>query len=207
MDIQHRPDLITYFYAELWAAEPFQAKSWYAKDRLPSQSKDDFWKIGCTYKMDVAIPCWVGWEGTIVGNRLLCMVQAEENKLDNPPAPQLKPVRRGVNILSWGVSPPDEEPIPGPEPEPEPEPPGHPPTIPDPIRLPMVTTLVGNSHTSMVKVHFWGTLETPGRELVYELPEDEYLRIYGESGLVQVLTWLRGQIEAGNYTAQWHVRG
>src|SRR3972149_2515307 len=203
-------DLVTYAYAELWSVVPFQAKPWYADYKLIAEHKGDVLHIGCEYKLDVGVPCWVGWEGTTSAAYLLWMVQAaSESMLDRPPpALQLRPVRRGVNILRWtevpepelpGI-PPGEEPIPGPDPEPEP--PGHPPYVPDPAKLPMVTTIVGGKNTYRPRVHFWGTEESPGREIIYELPEAEYLRIYGEAGVVQVLTRLREQLEAGDYVAE-----
>lgn len=209
-DLEYRPDLTTYFYAELWASVPFFVKMGTGQT-LPSEVKGDERKIGCVYKVDVTRAYWVGWEGTHEDGVPILWVAPAAN--DTPPAAHVKLIHAGVNIARWveeengddggddGTGNGDNGTDDGEDEEDD----GGP-YIPDPDELPSTTTLVGYPDTTRVEVHFWSSEGKKGYQIIYEMPLSEYARVYEDAGLVTVLTWLRERIEAGEYTAEWHVR-
>jgi hypothetical protein len=137
-ELEHRPDLATHFYAELWAPEPFFVKGLGDERALPAELKGDERRLGCRYKIDVLRPYWAGWEGTKPGDVRLLWVAPAERIVSTPPsgnimppAPHVQLIKAGVNIGRWVEDPsPQPPPLPGegeqptPTPTPGPEEPG-----------------------------------------------------------------------------------
>ena len=98
-EIEYRPDLKTFFYAELWSTEAFFVKRPDEKP-IPCEIKGDVWRIGCRYKIDVLQAYWAGWEGTQRDDARLLWV-APAARPDMPPAPHVKLILPGVNIARW----------------------------------------------------------------------------------------------------------
>ncbi len=193
--IQNFPDKPTVAYAELWSADPFIiAKNdwWPDAYSLISERKADEWDIGANRKCDVPAPCWMIWEGTSNGYRVLQVQQAASvEALENPPGAAFLPVYPGVNLIAFGTEPePPEEPPEEPEPEePEPEPPE--PEPPAELHKPQTITIyvggLGQQTTPIVHWRRRGEKGTDSEfwELVMVVSRDHYDKLW--KGLEQQL--------------------
>ncbi len=115
---------------QLWAVEPFTVKAWWRQTPLEAEDKGDEWHIGCRYKLDLPVHCWVTWESTSDLVHNLSIIEALTN---SPPSPQHALIGDGIHVISFWPVP---EPEPAPEPEPTPEPTPEPPPAPlDPSRI------------------------------------------------------------------------
>jgi hypothetical protein len=187
--IANYPDKPTVGYAELWSADPFVivANDWWPHASLRSEDKGDERGIGARYKCDAPAPCWVIWEGTSDGRRVLQIQRAES--LDNSPGVNFLPVEPGVNVILFDGEPEPEPPTPEPE---EPEEPGEPePEPPAELPYPQIITIyaggLGQQTTPIVHWRRLGEKGTPSEfwELIMVIRGDHYNELW--KGLEQQL--------------------
>jgi hypothetical protein len=168
--ITNYQDRRTVAYAELWSAESFIVSRntlwWPRAGSLPAERKGDERGIGGVYKVDIPGPCWVVWEGTTEGVRILQTQQAASaGQLDSPPGLAFLPVYPGVSVVTFEGTIPQPEPAPDPSPLPDPMP--QPDPIPEPAWVPQVVTFYGSGGIVEPQATRWGD-----RELVYAVPLD-----------------------------------
>jgi hypothetical protein len=153
-------------YAQVWSNERFVLKGnqWWPPRDLLSETKGDEFGIGCVFKLDIPAPCWLLWEGTTDGVRIMEVVRADDvSILDKPPNPNLWPVYPGVSVITFVEQPPE------PKPPFEPESPQPPPSE----KVPSYITFYADPTANHPKVVKWGDWE-----LVVVTPMDMFMEFY-----------------------------